>query len=230
MIECKSNEPRRSKTRGTILELLKRRGPADSKTLAQRLRLSAMGVRQHLYTLRDEGLVSYDEEHRAVGRPAKVWRVTKEAAHLFPNGHAALGLGVLQEVKRTFGEEGLTRLLGRLAQKQIRRYRQHLPRNGTLRARLQALARLRSSEGYMAEVLPTQNGFYIFAENHCPICEAAAGCAGLCEMEIRVFRALLGKTVVIERNEHALNGERRCAYKIGLRSDIPGKKTRKSVA
>ena len=53
--------PGARKTRRAITKLLKTKGPIDSAQLAERLGLTAMAVRQHLYALQREGLVSAEE-------------------------------------------------------------------------------------------------------------------------------------------------------------------------
>ena len=104
-------------------------------------------------------------------------------------------------------------LLADRAREQIRAYRARIPRRAPLGRRLRALARIRTEEGYMAEVQPgSSRGQYLFIENHCPICEAAAECQGLCATELDVFRAVLAPRVTVERTEHIQSGARRCAY------------------
>ena len=73
-------EPR---TRRAILERLKQDGPQDAVGLAEELGISAMAVRQHLYGLQEEALVTFQEEARPLGRPAKIWRLTAAADRFF---------------------------------------------------------------------------------------------------------------------------------------------------
>jgi predicted ArsR family transcriptional regulator len=205
------------RTRRAVLELLKQEGASDSSALAARLGVSPMAVRQHLYGLRDERLVTYDEEARPLGRPAKLWRLTPEADRLFTDGHAELTVGLLGAMRDAFGEAGLGRLLGARTRQQVAAYAGRVPARGPLRRRLEALAKLRTSEGYMAEVRPLGDGAFAFIENHCPICAAATACSGLCNSEIEVFRRVLGDDVTVEREEHILAGARRCAYRVAPR-------------
>src|SRR5215216_3335998 len=74
-----SKKPTTIRTRRAIVHLLKQEGALDAQALAARLHLSAMAVRQHLYALRDEHLVTYHEVPRPVGRPAKLWQLTSAA-------------------------------------------------------------------------------------------------------------------------------------------------------
>jgi predicted ArsR family transcriptional regulator len=197
------------------LELLKREGPQDADRLAGRLGVSAMAVRQHLYALEGEKLVTHERERRPVGRPAKLWRLTPAADRLFHDGHAELTVSLLEAMGQAFGAEGMGRLLAVRARRQVEAYRRRVPARAPLRERLAALAQARTDEGYMAELLSQEDGGYLLVENHCPICTAAAACVGLCGAELEVFQEVLGPEVEVRRTEHLLAGSRRCAYRVG---------------
>ena len=200
--------------RQAILRLLKQQGPRDSETLAAQLDISAMAVRQHLYALQTQRLVTYEEEQRPIGRPAKMWCLTPAAAPHFPDAHAGLTVNLLNAVEQTFGAEGIQRLVTRCAKQQIADYRSRIPARSSLRARLEALVSIRNEEGFMAEVQRQPDGSFLLIENHCPISAAAKVCPKLCEAEMEVFRAILGEDVTIERTEHMVAGARRCVYRI----------------
>jgi len=51
----------------------------------------------------------------------------------------------------------------------------------------------------------------------CPICEAARACTGLCQQELELFRATLGRGVRVLREDHILKGARRCAYRVSAK-------------
>ncbi len=206
--------PADPRTRRRILELLKWDGPQDARALAARLGVSAMAVRQHLYALADEKLVASEEESRPIGRPAKLWRLTPAANEMFPNAHAELTLSLIQSVRGAFGEPGIDRLIAVRTREQVAAYRAQLPRRASLRRRLEALAKLRSCEGYMAEVKRDADGELLLIENHCPICVAAAACTNLCAGELSAFQQVLGAGVRVQRIDHILAGARRCAYRV----------------
>ena len=205
--------------RQAILHLLKQQGPRDSGTLAAQLGVSTMAVRQHLYVLRTEGLVTYQEERRAMGRPAKMWCLTPEVGSQFPDSHAGLTVNLLNAAEHSFGEEGVKRLISRCAEQQIETYRSRIPAHESLHKRLQALVTLRNEEGFMAEVQHQPDGSFLLIQNHCPISAAAKVCAKLCDAEIEVFRGILGEDVAVERSEHMVAGNRRCVYRI--RTGLP---------
>ena len=206
------------RTRRAIINLLKQSGAMDSQELSERLGVSAMAVRQHLYALQDEQLVTYQEESRAMGRPAKLWQLTPAADRLFPDGYAELTLSLIDSVREAFGEAGLDRLLDVKTAHQIAAYQALLSTQEELRQRLEALASLRTNEGYMAEIQSLDDGSFLLIENHCPICAAATACTGLCARELEVFGRVLGQGVTVERTEHIVAGARRCVYRVSYQS------------
>lgn len=202
------------RTRRAIVQLLKQAGGLDAEALSSRLNITAMAVRQHLYALQEQQLVTYQEEPRPMGRPAKLWQLTPAADRLFPDGYAELTLSLLNSVKEAFGEAGLERLLEVRTRQQIAAYERQMQGKQTLKQRLNKLVEIRTREGYMAEVQAQADGSFLLVENHCPICAAATACTGLCAKELETFQSVLGDAVTIQRVEHIIAGERRCAYQI----------------
>jgi len=202
------------KTRRAITKLLKTEGPIDSAQLAQRLGLTAMGVRQHLYALQREGLVASEERPVPIGRPAKFWRLTREADHLFPEAYAELSVALIDSIKDAFGPEGLERVLTSRCARQRVDYGKRIKAQDTLDRKLAELAKVRTEEGYMAEVRRRDDGSFLLVENHCPICAAANACQGFCSTELDLFRSVLGPGVTVERAEHIIKGDNRCVYRV----------------
>ena len=202
-----------TKTRRRIVKLLKTEGAMDSASLAGHLDVTAMAVRQHLYALQEEKLVAAEERPVPLGRPAKFWRLTKEAERLFPDAYAELNAALITSVQDAFGPQGMTRLLDARMARQRADYRARIDESAPLAKRIQQLAKIRADEGYMAEVKREGSGF-LFIENHCPICAAATACQGFCSSELELFRSALGPGVSVERAEHILSGDRRCVYRI----------------
>src|SRR3984957_13861863 len=198
-----------------VLYQLKTRGPQAAAQIARRLRVTPMAVRQHLYRLRVAGLVDFSDERRKVGRPARVWRLTGDAASRFPDTHGDLTVEIIGAVRAAFGESGMDKLLAQRTRLQKDEYRARLrPAGSSIAKRAQALAEIRREQGYMAECSRMPDGSMLLAENHCPICAAASTCQGLCREELSLFRAVLGDKARVERTDHILAGARRCAYRI----------------
>ena len=185
----------------------------NSAVLAKKLRVTPMAVRQHLYALHEEKLVDAEERPVPLGRPAKYWRLTRDADRLFPDAYAELNAALMTSIQDAFGPAGMDRLLDARLARQRSDYAARIDPSAPLAARVRQLAQVRAEEGYMAEVKRDGQGF-LFVENHCPICAAATACQGFCSTELDLFRAVLGPGVSVERTEHILSGDRRCAYRI----------------
>jgi predicted ArsR family transcriptional regulator len=219
------------KTRRAVVKLLKTDGPLGTAQLAERLGLTAMAVRLHLYALQSEGLVTAEERPVPVGRPAKFWRLTREADRHFPEAYAELSVALIDAMQETFGAEGLNRVLVSRCARQRDDYAKRIRPGDPLKKRLNELARVRTEEGYMAEVRPDEGGGFLLVENHCPICAAANACQGFCSTELDLFRSVLGPGVEVERVEHIVSGDRRCAYRVTpTPADTRAKSRRKSPA
>ena len=205
-------------TKRRIVERLKR---ADAKVadLARALDMTEAGVRQHLDALEENGLVvARPAPAHGRGRPPTVWALTDLAQDLFPDRHDDLTVELISAVRSALGDRGLQRVIDARAEGQRAAYDKAVPKRGTLRARAESLARVRTEEGYVAEVVddPEAPGGpgVLLIEHHCPICTAATSCPGLCGSELALFREVLGAKVSVERTQHIIAGDRRCAYRI----------------
>jgi predicted ArsR family transcriptional regulator len=172
-----------------------------------------MAVRQHLGGLQDESLVDFRDEANGVGRPRRIWGLTRASAARFPDSHGELAVGMIEAVRKAFGATGIEKLIRERVNTQAAEYRKRMPDD--LPGRVRMLARIRTDEGYLAESQKEPDGSFTLVENHCPICAAAEVCQGLCAGELDLFRRVLGRGVKVERTEHLLDGQRRCVYRIG---------------
>ncbi len=202
-----------------ILERLKVVEHSTAPELAARFDLTDTAVRQHLDTLEALGLVERSpSEPRGRGRPPARWRLAAAANELFPDHHAELTVDLLNAIRTAHGEDGLDRVLEARYDQQLAAYRRALPApdESSVRVRVRRLADIRTAEGYIAEAV-ADGDTMVLVEHHCPICEAASSCPGLCRSELALFRAALGEDVTVERTQHLLAGDARCAYRVTKR-------------
>ncbi len=199
-----------------ILDLLKRGDATTAGEIAAALRLTDVGVRQHLTSLEQLGLVlSALNAPAGRGRPAAAWSLTDLGQRTYPDHHAELTVDLIDATREAVGEGGLQKVIEARARKQVAGYRDRLPPpTASLKRRVEALATERTREGYMAEVVAEGRGRFLLIEHHCPICDAAKRCLGLCASELEVFRGALGRSVTVDRIAHLLSGEERCVYRI----------------
>jgi predicted ArsR family transcriptional regulator len=201
------------KTETKILQLLKANGCMTAKTLSKELDITTMGIRQHMLQLENNNDVIFEDKKAARGRPTRYWSLTKHSDCHFPNGHEALTVQLIDSIKLVFGENGLSQLINQREKESFTLYNTVLKTHTTLKNKLQALATLRCDEGYMATITE-ENGIYWLLENHCSICAAASQCLNFCRSELQLFQSLFENMASITREEHIMQGARRCAYKV----------------
>lgn len=197
-----------------MLMTLKMHGPQTSAEVGRRQGITGEAARQQLVKLQGEGLVSEERRSAGRGRPSTYWHLTGQGQARFPDTHAALTVDILRCVADVLGPEALDRIILEREAETLRQYRLAMAECTTTRERLDALADLRSAEGYMASVEEDADGTLRLIENHCPICAAASFCQGFCRAEKSVFETVLGPRARIERDEHIVGGGRRCTYVI----------------
>jgi predicted ArsR family transcriptional regulator len=210
-------------TSDQLLFELKTRGPATTRDLAARVRVTRQAAREHLKKLGEADLVSYAKASTGVGRPGHAWSLTSKGHGRFPDTHAQMTVELIESIRAEFGEKGLERMITRREQATFEKYEKVLLGAETLEERVDRLARLRSLEGYMSDSVRSDDGSYIIIENHCPICAAATSCQGFCRSELALFERLLAPAQV-KRSEHLLAGSRRCSYVVTPTDDprLPG--------
>ena len=201
-----------------VLEYLKRTDGATAAEVAETLSITEAAVRQHIDGLVEQGLVERRDLPRTKagrGRSPLEWVLTPQAAGLFADRHGALTVELLGAIRDALGNDGLDRVIDARAEQQLVAYRLVVPAESeaSLEERVRALAKQRTDEGYMADVVVDDDGV-VLVEHHCPICTAATACPGFCRSELELFRDTLGPDVTVERTAHLLAGDVRCAYVI----------------
>ena len=201
------------KTTDKIIQLLKLHGPLTAKTLAEELALTTMGVRQHLQALEDAGDVDIEDRVEGRGRPTRYWGLTEQSRTHFADRHSELSLQLIDSVKMIFGDQGLDKLIEHREQTAMQQYRSAMHGMTDIASRLTKLVELRTLEGYMATQEQADGVFWLL-ENHCPICSAATKCQNFCRSELQQFQQLFADIATVSREEHIIDGARRCAYRI----------------
>ncbi|WP_026465050.1 helix-turn-helix transcriptional regulator [Adhaeribacter aquaticus] len=200
-------------TSDKILNLLKAQGAKTVADLAKILGLSSEGVRLHLVKMAETGLVKSISESKGVGRPILKWSLTEGGNARFPNAHDDLSIQLLQTIKSELGDFMLEKIVEKRGEEILHRYLEALKTCTTLEERISGFALIRRQEGYIADWEKEESG-YLFIENHCPICAAATASPVLCKSEQNILKQVLGNGVEVNRVDHILNGDRRCAYRI----------------
>lgn len=202
------------KSSDQILFLMKTRGRKTAQQLADLLGVTSMGARRQLEAALEKGLVAFEDVADKVGRPARYWTLTDAGNARFPDRHSDLAVQLIEQTRSVFGQEGLERLIEAREHAIEAHYAMQVQDQPDLAARVEALARARDAEGYMADSEVQEDGSVLLVENHCPICAAAKVCQNFCRSELETFQRVMGPDCKVERAEHLLAGARRCVYVI----------------
>ncbi|MBC9929316.1 transcriptional regulator [Chitinophaga qingshengii] len=193
--------------------LIKTRGPLSAAELAGELGITTEGARLQLVKLAEEGLLQFESISKGVGRPMQIWSLTPLGNARFPDSHTELTVDIIQTIKTVLGPEALANVIKAREKNQQDKYNTALEGVTGIENRLTAFAAIRTGEGYLAE-WRKEGDVFLFIENHCPICCAAATCDNICTSEMNTFISVIGEEVQVTRLDHIINGARRCVYKI----------------
>jgi predicted ArsR family transcriptional regulator len=198
-------------TRQSILQLLRRNGEMTALELSERLRVGAVGVRQHLALLERDGLVRVAGLRRSVGRPSHLYVLTTEAEDHFPKGYDRLALEMLAYINELGGESAVDQILVRRRDELLREFGPHLA--GKSRGeQVSTLAALLLDQGYMCEWEQEPDGSYVLTEFNCPVDCVARQHPQLCAQELRLYQDLLGVPVIQEST--IAQGAHCCRYRL----------------
>ena len=203
-----SARPRR--LRSSILVQLKRRHATTARELAEVLGVSLNAIRHHLKELEAEALVQSERRPHGIGAPAFVYRLTPAAEALFPRRYESTLNQVLDHVVRQEGRAAAVAVLRGRYESLARELEAEL-RGASPAERLDAVARLLSDEGYMAEAQGSTSES-VLVEHNCAIQGVAERFPEICAAEARFLSEVLGAQV--ERREHILSGCSACEYRV----------------
>ncbi len=197
-------------SRAAILLALKRGTGMTARDLAVGVGVSLNAVRHHLKDLEAEELVQYERDHRGVGAPVFVYRLTAAGEALFPRRYKETLDQLLDYVVARDGRATAAAALESHFDALAERLQPELE-GATPDVRMQAVVRALSAAGYMAEGQASFSCGTLTAHN-CAIRDVAERFPEICAAEERFLSSVLGGTV--ERRSHMLGGCGACEYKV----------------
>ncbi len=203
-------------TRQRVLMALKRHGRLSVGELAERLEMTAMGVRRHLALLEQDDWVQHETARQGRGRPVHLYRLSQQAQEMFPRRYRQLASELLNYVALLDGPEHVETLFQQRAQRRLAQAQQRLQDKPSLAARVAELAAILDEDGYLAEWSALDDRTFDLREFNCAIHQVASDFPQACRSEIEFIRALLPDAAV-ERQQHIMNGAAFCGYCITAR-------------
>jgi len=201
-------------TRKNIIGLLKKSGGLSIEELSKSIKITPMGIRQHLLSLEKKGVVTYTAIKHGIGRPGVFYKLTDLADALFPKSYDKFAIEMLEYIRETEGPENLDMFFRWRKDRQLNTIKNALDGMKTLDDTVNGLKNILEAEGHMVE-LTRNNGHYHLKQYNCPVKKLAAEFRDLCGYELQLYRELLGERV--EREQNMAEGSPVCLYKIPAR-------------
>jgi DeoR family suf operon transcriptional repressor len=200
-------------TRRQILELLKRRGEADTESIATALEITPSGARQHLTALANDGLISFRSDRTGPGRPRHLHALTAAGDALFPRNYVDLTNELLEYVEDE-DPALLQRIFDRRAQRRLDRAKERAV--GLLfPEKVKLVATILDEDGYLADFAERPDGTFLITEHNCAVLAVAQRYRHACSTELAFLQALLPEAEVT-RVAHRLGGGHVCAYEVKI--------------
>ena len=185
-------------TRRQIMLMLLKLAPVTATDLADRLDMSAAGVRRHLDILVADGLAETVNRRTrsagsaaARGRPAKAFRLTDEGRTHFGHSYDELAADALDVLRETGGSEAVRRLAAKRIERIVDGVTPAYGDEASIQKTAGELADAFDRAGYAATVTRAGNGIQI-CHHHCPVAHVAAEHPELCEAEHALISELVG--------------------------------------
>lgn len=186
-----------------VLNELKRTQGMCVGDIAEKLRMSYMGVKGICLDLQKRGLLDTWRTPQKIGRPQLFYRLTQRAHDLFPTESNQMTIHLLEAAQKLYGSVAAEKLLHVVFMRQAEQYAARL-RGDSLAERAKWLARLRDHDGYMSEYEQDENGVLRIVEHHSPILDLLRAFPVVAKLETDLFQRLLGTSV--EREERVASG------------------------
>jgi len=184
-----------------------------------------MGIKQHCLKLTEMGYLEEWRVPRAkkeVGRPEKLYRLTRKCDPLFPQAGSDLSISVLEGVRAVYGESAPEKLLFHHFQNLLERWQPKVRAGKSMVEKATRLADLRDQEGWFSRChYEPETGFRI-EEFHTPLAAIYEVYPTAVRMELQMMEKVLGTRIV--RTEAATGkGRKRVVYEIatlGVREEV----------
>ena len=192
-----------------IINSLKRTKGMSVNELVDKMGMSYMGIKQHCLTLQRDGYLDTWRRPQKMGRPEMVYRLTRRSHDLFPADSNHVTIELLESTKDIYGANAPEKLLYSIFEKRTAALKAKV-KGATVMERAKWLAKMRDSEGYMAEFRPTEKDGPQILECHSPIMNVLEKFPIIGRLEQEMFEAVLGTPV--RREETRTSGLYECAF------------------
>ncbi|MFT4041801.1 MAG: transcriptional regulator [Gordonia sp. (in: high G+C Gram-positive bacteria)] len=208
------------RTRAAVVSLLVADGPLTAGEIAERLGISAAGVRRHIDALLDIGDVEVSSPgfgrtvERGRGRPAKWFQLTAAGRGKLQHAYDDLAGAAMRKLRDIAGAEAISDFARDRIDSIVAGVRP-VVESGSVSVTVEEITDALAGAGYAANTRVVGSGIQI-CQHHCPVAHVAAEFPELCEAETAAFTELLGTHV--QRLATIANGDCACTTHVPLTS------------
>ncbi|WP_307787513.1 transcriptional regulator [Mycolicibacterium sp. S2-37] len=210
-------------TRGAIVQLLLE-GPITASAIAERLGISAAGIRRHLDALIDAGDAQASAaaawQHTGRGRPAKRYRLTAAGRAKLGHAYDDLAAAAMRQLRELGGDEAVRTFARRRIDTILAGVN---PAPDAVERDVEAtagrVAAALTDAGYATTTTAMSGpvGGVQICQHHCPVSHVAEEFPELCEAEREAFAEILGTHV--QRLATIVNGDCACTTHVPLKHE-----------
>ncbi|HXX57330.1 MAG TPA: ArsR family transcriptional regulator [Thermodesulfovibrionales bacterium] len=198
-------------TRQAIVLALKKKGNLSVDELSKEVKITPMGVRQHLLVLERNGMVEYITRKQGIGRPGFLYRLTSATDAFFPKTYEQFSLDLLRQIERADGRSKIEELLKARKDHILAERLKTFTGKDSLAGRVSALVDMMHEAGGITE-LEEDETHYKVRQFNCPLSKIASQYKEVCTYDTELFQTLLGVDITLQ--ESIADGARSCSYLI----------------
>lgn len=186
-------------TKQAIIKILKIEGTIDLGELSSRLKISKMGVLNHIKKLEDINLIERTNRKEGVGRPKLLIKLSPMANRIFPNSFMPLSYNLLDYIRTENGEDQLNSIFEDIFKKMY--YKNgSFTKTTSLADKLKKIKEHKEEGGYIMKLDSTNNGeYYELTQYTCPFGELSSSYPQICNQDQKILSSLLNTSIEVER-------------------------------
>lgn len=197
-------------TRKLVLKNLLNKQRCTINDLADAVNINPISVRHHITRLEADGLVASIEERHGVGRPRRIYYLTKEGMEQFPSRYINISLKILEKLKDNMESNTVRKLFEEIAENIVKdNYGKVDLESFELNERVELTRKLLINEGFNVETEKVGDT-YIIKELSCPYINLSQEHREFCIIDKTIISNML--SVPVRQTNCVLDGDPYCSY------------------
>ncbi|MCL4341638.1 MAG: transcriptional regulator [Candidatus Thermoplasmatota archaeon] len=196
-------------TETQIILILKEKGDRSLQQLSDELKISKMGVLNHVKRLEEQGLIRRIQKKGKVGRPFYLFNVTENSKENLASSSSWMLSGLIKYLKETGNGDLVEHFLNERYDQTRLEYEKRMSHIQPDK-RLQELVRIRQEENYYPLLKTSSSGTFELQEFNCPIYQISRHFGVACGLETRLFSSVLDMDV--ESTHRQVDGHGVCRF------------------